>query len=164
MAGLLLRGPRPVQRRLPYGTHRHPGHIAERIVAYKRLGVDLLLLGFLHYHEEVEYFGKNVLPLVRELEDAGRSTTRPLRRRKVQHEHRSTHPVEDPPPAPDSPQGWIGHAARGRRPPQPDAAARDKAGATPYTEIQLLKDSGLVTLLGPAEHGGGGRTGRPPTG
>ncbi|CAO0828675.1 Dimethyl sulfone monooxygenase SfnG OS=Streptomyces microflavus OX=1919 GN=Smic_16020 PE=4 SV=1 [Streptomyces microflavus] len=45
-----------------------PEQIAERIVAYKRLGVDLLLLGFLHYHEEVEYFGKNVLPLVRELE------------------------------------------------------------------------------------------------
>ncbi len=45
-----------------------PEQIAERIVAYKRLGVDLLLLGFLHYLEEVEYFGKRVLPLVRELE------------------------------------------------------------------------------------------------
>lgn len=45
-----------------------PEQIAERIVAYKRLGVDLFLLGFLHYHEEVEYFGKRVLPLVRELE------------------------------------------------------------------------------------------------
>ncbi|MEU8034714.1 LLM class flavin-dependent oxidoreductase, partial [Streptomyces sp. NPDC049099] len=45
-----------------------PEQIAERIVAYKRLGVDLFLLGFLHYLEEVEYFGKRVLPLVRELE------------------------------------------------------------------------------------------------
>ncbi|WP_190125542.1 dimethylsulfone monooxygenase SfnG [Streptomyces inusitatus] len=45
-----------------------PEQIAERIVAYKRLGVDLLLLGFLHYLEEVEYFGRRVLPLVRELE------------------------------------------------------------------------------------------------
>ncbi|CAM5738289.1 FMNH(2)-dependent dimethylsulfone monooxygenase [Streptomyces alboniger] len=45
-----------------------PEQIAERIVAYKKLGVDILLLGFLHYHEEVEYFGKRVLPLVRELE------------------------------------------------------------------------------------------------
>ncbi|WP_405933334.1 dimethylsulfone monooxygenase SfnG [Streptomyces sp. NBC_00827] len=45
-----------------------PEQIAERIVAYKRLGVDLLLLGFLHHHEEVEYFGRRVLPLVRELE------------------------------------------------------------------------------------------------
>jgi dimethylsulfone monooxygenase len=30
--------------------------------------VDLFLLGFLHYQEEVEYFGTRVLPLVRELE------------------------------------------------------------------------------------------------
>jgi FMNH2-dependent dimethyl sulfone monooxygenase len=45
-----------------------PEQVAERIVAYRKLGVDLLLLGFLHYHEEVAYFGKRVLPLVRELE------------------------------------------------------------------------------------------------
>jgi FMNH2-dependent dimethyl sulfone monooxygenase len=45
-----------------------PEQTAERIVAYKRLGVDLFLLGFLHYIEEVEYFGKRVLPLARELE------------------------------------------------------------------------------------------------
>jgi FMNH2-dependent dimethyl sulfone monooxygenase len=45
-----------------------PEQIAHRIVAYKRLGVDLLLLGFLHYHEEVDYFGRHVLPIVRELE------------------------------------------------------------------------------------------------
>jgi alkylation response protein AidB-like acyl-CoA dehydrogenase len=38
-----------------------------------------------------------------------------------------------------------------------DAAERDRAGATPYTEVQLLKDSGLVTLLGPTEHGGAGQ-------
>ncbi|RZS32224.1 FMNH2-dependent dimethyl sulfone monooxygenase [Herbihabitans rhizosphaerae] len=45
-----------------------PEQIAHRIVEYKRRGVNLLLLGFLHYHEEVEYFGKHVLPIVRELE------------------------------------------------------------------------------------------------
>lgn len=45
-----------------------PEQIAERAVEYKRRGVNLLLLGFLHYHEEVEYFGKHVLPIVRELE------------------------------------------------------------------------------------------------
>ncbi|GAA2821781.1 dimethylsulfone monooxygenase SfnG [Crossiella cryophila] len=50
-----------------------PEQIAHRIVEYKRRGVDLLLLGFLHYLEEVEYFGKHVLPIVRELEaDAAR--------------------------------------------------------------------------------------------
>jgi FMNH2-dependent dimethyl sulfone monooxygenase len=45
-----------------------PEQVAERIVAYKKLGVDLILGGFLHYHEEVERFGRDVLPIVRELE------------------------------------------------------------------------------------------------
>ncbi|MCT5672942.1 dimethyl sulfone monooxygenase SfnG [Pseudomonas aeruginosa] len=47
-----------------------PRQIAERIVALKAAGVDLVLSAFLHFHEEVEYFGKHVLPLVRELEQA----------------------------------------------------------------------------------------------
>lgn len=34
----------------------------------KAVGVDLILSGFLHFIEEVEYFGAKVLPLVRELE------------------------------------------------------------------------------------------------
>ncbi|MDV6011756.1 dimethylsulfone monooxygenase SfnG [Haloechinothrix sp. LS1_15] len=45
-----------------------PEQIARRAIEYKRRGADLLLLGFLHYHEDVEYFGKHVLPIVRELE------------------------------------------------------------------------------------------------
>ncbi|UZE21481.1 dimethyl sulfone monooxygenase SfnG [Pseudomonas sp. B21-056] len=45
-----------------------PRQIAERIVALKAVGVDLVLAGFLHFQEEVEYFGRKVLPLVRELE------------------------------------------------------------------------------------------------
>ncbi|WP_028311581.1 dimethylsulfone monooxygenase SfnG [Derxia gummosa] len=45
-----------------------PQQIAERIVALKAIGVDLVLCGFLHFIEEVEYFGRKVLPLVRELE------------------------------------------------------------------------------------------------
>jgi len=49
-----------------------PEQIAERIVAYKAVGVDLILGGFLHFQEEVEYFGRRVLPLVRQLERAGR--------------------------------------------------------------------------------------------
>jgi dimethylsulfone monooxygenase len=44
--------------------------VAERIMAYRRLGVDLILTGFLHYHEEVEQFGRQVIPLVREMEQA----------------------------------------------------------------------------------------------
>lgn len=45
-----------------------PQQIAERIIDLKRAGADLILLGFLHFHEEVEFFGKHVIPLVRELE------------------------------------------------------------------------------------------------
>ncbi|MFB8381278.1 acyl-CoA dehydrogenase family protein [Streptomyces rubiginosohelvolus] len=60
-------------------------------------------------------------------------------------------------PAPDSPDAWIERAAEVAAILATDAAARDTAGATPYTEIQLLKDSGLVTLLGPGGHGGGGQ-------
>ncbi|EYT57986.1 alkanesulfonate monooxygenase [Dietzia sp. UCD-THP] len=45
-----------------------PERIAERIVAYKTRGVNLFLLGFLHCIDDVEYFGANILPLVRELE------------------------------------------------------------------------------------------------
>jgi alkylation response protein AidB-like acyl-CoA dehydrogenase len=39
-----------------------------------------------------------------------------------------------------------------------DAAQRDSEGKPPYREVKLLKDSGLVTLLGPEAHGGGGET------
>jgi FMNH2-dependent dimethyl sulfone monooxygenase len=52
-----------------------PQQIAERILSLKDAGADLILLGFLHFQEEVEYFGQQVIPLVRELE-ARRSETR----------------------------------------------------------------------------------------
>ncbi|MBB6627091.1 dimethyl sulfone monooxygenase SfnG [Nocardioides sp. KIGAM211] len=45
-----------------------PEQIAERIMDYKRLGVNLFLLGYLHFHEEVQQFGQDVLPIVREME------------------------------------------------------------------------------------------------
>lgn len=51
-----------------------PRQIAERIVALKAVGVDLVLAGFLHFQEEVEYFGQRVLPLVRELEAKAAAT------------------------------------------------------------------------------------------
>jgi alkanesulfonate monooxygenase len=46
--------------------------IADRIVLLKSLGVNLVLTAFLHYDDDVEIFGKEVLPLVRKLEAAGR--------------------------------------------------------------------------------------------
>lgn len=54
-----------------------PRQIAERIVALKSIGVDLVLAGFLHFIEEVEYFGREVLPLVRELEAQGGGLRQP---------------------------------------------------------------------------------------
>lgn len=37
------------------------------------------------------------------------------------------------------------------------AVERDRTGRPPLAEVELLKDAGLVTLLGPAGHGGGGQ-------
>lgn len=45
-----------------------PEQIAERIVDFKKIGVNLILTAYLHFQEEVEAFGRNVLPIVRELE------------------------------------------------------------------------------------------------
>ncbi|GAA2360048.1 monooxygenase [Saccharopolyspora halophila] len=38
-----------------------------------------------------------------------------------------------------------------------DAVARDRAGLPPHQEVALLKEAGLVTLMGPVEHGGAGQ-------
>jgi FMNH2-dependent dimethyl sulfone monooxygenase len=45
-----------------------PEQVARRIVEYRKRGVGLILGGFLHFQEEIDYFGKKVLPIVRELE------------------------------------------------------------------------------------------------
>ncbi|WP_420792118.1 dimethylsulfone monooxygenase SfnG [Arthrobacter agilis] len=45
-----------------------PEQIAERIVEYKKIGVNLFLTCYLHFQEEVAAFGADVLPIVRELE------------------------------------------------------------------------------------------------
>ncbi|MEU4245869.1 dimethylsulfone monooxygenase SfnG [Amycolatopsis sp. NPDC026612] len=58
-----------------------PEQIARRAVEYKRRGANLLLLGFLHYHEDVVYFGRHVLPIIRELEkelDTSAATPEPV--------------------------------------------------------------------------------------
>ncbi|MDD2869340.1 dimethylsulfone monooxygenase SfnG [Neomegalonema sp.] len=49
-----------------------PEQIAERILDLKDAGANLILLGFLHFQEEVKFFGERVIPLVRELEAARR--------------------------------------------------------------------------------------------
>ncbi|MET8468473.1 acyl-CoA dehydrogenase family protein [Streptomyces sp. NPDC006422] len=60
-------------------------------------------------------------------------------------------------PAPATADEWIARAAEVSAVLATDAAARDRAGAAPHAEVRLLKDSGLVTLLGPVEHGGAGQ-------
>lgn len=46
--------------------------VADRILLLKSLGIDIVLLAFLHYEEDIENFGKEVLPLIRRLEKEGR--------------------------------------------------------------------------------------------
>lgn len=44
--------------------------VANRIIELKAIGVDIVLTGFLHYEEDLQAFGEQVLPLVREKEAA----------------------------------------------------------------------------------------------
>lgn len=44
--------------------------VANRIIELKKAGVDLILMAFLHYDEDIQTFGEKVLPLVREKEAA----------------------------------------------------------------------------------------------
>jgi alkanesulfonate monooxygenase SsuD/methylene tetrahydromethanopterin reductase-like flavin-dependent oxidoreductase (luciferase family) len=46
--------------------------VADRILLLKSLGIDIVLLAFLHYEDDIEDFGRKVLPTVRELERQGR--------------------------------------------------------------------------------------------
>ena len=49
-----------------------PEQIADRILLIKSLGVDILLVAFLHYDDEIQQFGEQVLSRVRQLEAEGR--------------------------------------------------------------------------------------------
>ncbi|GMK38852.1 dimethyl sulfone monooxygenase SfnG [Paenibacillus sp. CCS19] len=42
-----------------------PEQVADRIIELKKIGVDLILTGFLHYDEDIQAFGEQVIPLVR---------------------------------------------------------------------------------------------------
>jgi alkanesulfonate monooxygenase len=46
--------------------------IADRILLFRSLGIDHLLTAFLDFQEELEVFGKTVIPLVKKLEAEGR--------------------------------------------------------------------------------------------
>ncbi|MGP5318861.1 acyl-CoA dehydrogenase family protein [Arthrobacter rhombi] len=66
----------------------------------------------------------------------------------------ATSPWQD---VPASPAAWITRAEEVGAILALDAVERDRAGATPWAEVRLLKESGLTVLLGPVEHGGGGQ-------
>lgn len=59
---------------------------------------------------------------------------------------------------PSGSREWVARAAEVADILATDAVERDRANRTPCAEVRLLKDSGLVTLLGPAEHGGGAQS------
>ncbi|MGE7781018.1 dimethylsulfone monooxygenase SfnG [Peribacillus sp. NPDC097264] len=42
--------------------------VADRIMELKKIGVDIVLTGFLHYEEDLRAFGEKVIPMVREKE------------------------------------------------------------------------------------------------
>lgn len=45
-----------------------PEQVAHRILEYKNRGVNIMLIGVLHFEDEIEHFGRTVIPIVRELE------------------------------------------------------------------------------------------------
>ena len=53
-----------------------PEQIAERIMLLKSLGIGILLVAFLHYEQEIQQFGEQVLARVRQLESEGRGKDR----------------------------------------------------------------------------------------
>ena len=61
-------------------------------------------------------------------------------------------------PEPTTATEWLARATEVAGILSVDAVERDRAQAVPTAEVQLLKDSGLTTLLGPVEHGGAGQT------
>jgi alkylation response protein AidB-like acyl-CoA dehydrogenase len=61
-------------------------------------------------------------------------------------------------PTPTSAEAWVRRAEEVAAVLAVDAVERDRALRTPHDEVRLLKQAGLVTLLGPREAGGGGQT------
>lgn len=61
-------------------------------------------------------------------------------------------------PVPQDSAAWLARAQEVSDILAVDAVERDRAGAPPRAEVDLLKASGLVTLLGPRAHGGAGES------
>ena len=61
-------------------------------------------------------------------------------------------------PRPTDAAGWLARADEVAAILATDAVERDRIGSSPLNEVALLKNAGLVTLLGPVEHGGAGQS------
>ncbi|MEV4688997.1 acyl-CoA dehydrogenase family protein [Microbacterium sp. LWH3-1.2] len=59
-------------------------------------------------------------------------------------------------PRPTTAEQWLARAQEVADILAADAVERDRANAAPFHEVQLLKNAGLVTALGPTAHGGAG--------
>lgn len=59
---------------------------------------------------------------------------------------------------PSTPEQFYARAAQVADLLHEDEAVRDRGNVVPHRQVQLLKDAGLVTLLGPVAVGGGGQT------
>jgi alkylation response protein AidB-like acyl-CoA dehydrogenase len=58
---------------------------------------------------------------------------------------------------PTTAAGWLDRAREVATILAVDSAQRDKEATAPHKQVQLLKDAGLVTILGPGSCGGGGQ-------
>ena len=61
-------------------------------------------------------------------------------------------------PRPQTDAEWLARAEEVADVLAVDAVERDRANAAPHAEVRLLKNAGLVTVLGPTQHGGAGLT------
>lgn len=58
---------------------------------------------------------------------------------------------------PQTEEAWLARAAEVSQIFAKDAAQRDIDNVSPFAEVGLLKSSGLLKVLGPKAHGGGGQ-------
>lgn len=69
--------------------------VADRILLLKSLGIDIVLLAFLHYEEDIEDFGKTTLTLVRQLEKEGRGSNQQEEIKRTGEVYRTKNKVEE---------------------------------------------------------------------
>lgn len=62
-----------------------------------------------------------------------------------------------PAEVPTTEAGWVELAREVGKLLASDEAERERANATPYAEVELLRDAGLTVMMTPVEHGGGGQ-------